>query len=75
MKINNTVALVTGANRGIGLEFTRQLLARGARKVYGGALVGQWWLPRGVCSQQGRCLVADKLAALMPNSSRAVRQS
>jgi NAD(P)-dependent dehydrogenase (short-subunit alcohol dehydrogenase family) len=37
VKINNTVALVTGANRGIGLEFTRQLLARGARKVYGGA--------------------------------------
>src|SRR5580693_2203895 len=37
MKINNTVALVTGANRGIGLEFTRELLARGARKVYGGA--------------------------------------
>jgi NAD(P)-dependent dehydrogenase (short-subunit alcohol dehydrogenase family) len=37
MKIHNTVALVTGANRGIGLAFTRELLARGARKVYGGA--------------------------------------
>lgn len=37
MKINNAVALVTGANRGIGLAFTRELLARGARKVYGGA--------------------------------------
>jgi NAD(P)-dependent dehydrogenase (short-subunit alcohol dehydrogenase family) len=37
MKISNTVALVTGANRGIGLAFTRELLARGARKVYGGA--------------------------------------
>jgi len=36
MKIHNTVALVTGANRGIGLAFTRELLARGARKVYGG---------------------------------------
>ena len=35
MKIdNNTVALVTGANRGIGLAFTQALLARGARKVY-----------------------------------------
>ena len=37
MKIANSVALVTGANRGVGLEFTRQLLARGARKVYAGA--------------------------------------
>ncbi len=37
MKISNTVALVTGANRGIGLAFTRELLARGARKVYAGA--------------------------------------
>jgi len=36
MKIENAVALVTGANRGIGLEFARQLLARGARKVYAG---------------------------------------
>jgi NAD(P)-dependent dehydrogenase (short-subunit alcohol dehydrogenase family) len=34
MKIDNAVALVTGANRGIGLAFTRALLARGARKVY-----------------------------------------
>ena len=37
MKIENTVALVTGANRGIGLAFVRELLARGARKVYAGA--------------------------------------
>jgi NAD(P)-dependent dehydrogenase (short-subunit alcohol dehydrogenase family) len=37
MKIANSVALVTGANRGIGLAFTRELLARGARKVYAGA--------------------------------------
>ena len=37
MKIGNTIALVTGANRGIGLAFTRELLARGARKVYAGA--------------------------------------
>jgi NAD(P)-dependent dehydrogenase (short-subunit alcohol dehydrogenase family) len=37
MKIRDTVALVTGANRGIGLAFTRELLARGARKVYAGA--------------------------------------
>lgn len=34
MKIDNAVALVTGANRGIGLAFASELLARGARKVY-----------------------------------------
>ena len=37
MKIENAVVLVTGANRGIGLAFTLELLARGARKVYAGA--------------------------------------
>ena len=37
MKIQNAVALVTGANRGIGLAFSRELLARGAGKVYAAA--------------------------------------
>ena len=37
MKIDNATVLVTGANRGIGLAFTRALLARGARKVYAAA--------------------------------------
>jgi len=37
MKLDNAVVLVTGANRGIGLEFARQALALGARKVYAGA--------------------------------------
>jgi len=37
MNIQNAVALVTGANRGIGAVFAQALLARGARKVYAGA--------------------------------------
>ncbi len=37
MKIRGSTALVTGANRGIGLAFTRELLARGAKTVYAGA--------------------------------------
>jgi NAD(P)-dependent dehydrogenase (short-subunit alcohol dehydrogenase family) len=36
MKVENAVALVTGANRGIGRAFARELLARGAGKVYAG---------------------------------------
>jgi NAD(P)-dependent dehydrogenase (short-subunit alcohol dehydrogenase family) len=37
MKLDNATVLITGANRGIGLEFARQALARGAHKVYAGA--------------------------------------
>jgi NAD(P)-dependent dehydrogenase (short-subunit alcohol dehydrogenase family) len=36
MKIENCVAFVTGANRGLGLAFAKELVARGARKVYAG---------------------------------------
>jgi NAD(P)-dependent dehydrogenase (short-subunit alcohol dehydrogenase family) len=36
MNFENTVAVVTGANRGLGLKFAEQLLARGA-KVYAAA--------------------------------------
>jgi NAD(P)-dependent dehydrogenase (short-subunit alcohol dehydrogenase family) len=37
MQIRGSVALVTGANRGIGRAYVAALLARGARKVYAGA--------------------------------------
>jgi len=34
MKIRDSVAFVTGANRGLGLAFVQELLAAGARRVY-----------------------------------------
>lgn len=37
MNIQNATVLVTGANRGLGAEFARQALARGAKKVYAAA--------------------------------------
>ncbi|WP_433442200.1 SDR family oxidoreductase [Nonomuraea sp. CA-141351] len=36
MRIDECVALVTGANRGLGAAFARMLLKRGARRVYAG---------------------------------------
>ena len=46
-------ALVTGANRGLGLEFTRQLLARGDRVV-------------ATCRQPGRATALNALAGEYP---------
>lgn len=37
MKLDNATVLISGANRGLGLAFAREALARGARKVYAGA--------------------------------------
>lgn len=37
MQLANAVVLITGANRGIGLAFAREALARGARRVYAAA--------------------------------------
>ena len=37
MNIQHSVAFVTGANRGLGLAFAHELLARGATKVYASA--------------------------------------
>ena len=37
MQIKDSIALVTGANRGLGLAFTQALLAGGARTVYAAA--------------------------------------
>jgi NAD(P)-dependent dehydrogenase (short-subunit alcohol dehydrogenase family) len=37
MHLTNATVLVTGSNRGLGLAFAREALARGARKVYAAA--------------------------------------
>ena len=37
MRIEGSAALVTGANRGLGQAFARELISRGAAKVYGAA--------------------------------------
>ena len=37
MKVGGSVALVTGANRGLGQVYARELVSRGAAKVYGAA--------------------------------------
>ena len=37
MKIKNTIALVTGANRGLGLDFVESLIKFGASRVYASA--------------------------------------
>lgn len=37
MKFENAVVLITGANRGLGQEFAKQALERGATRVYAGA--------------------------------------
>lgn len=36
MKVDGSIALVTGGNRGLGLAFAQELQARGAKKVYVG---------------------------------------
>jgi NAD(P)-dependent dehydrogenase (short-subunit alcohol dehydrogenase family) len=43
MDLNNRVVLVTGATGGLGQEFVRQSLARGAAKVYAGARRDHDW--------------------------------
>jgi NAD(P)-dependent dehydrogenase (short-subunit alcohol dehydrogenase family) len=37
MQIKDSVILITGANRGLGLEFAKQAISRGAKRVYAGA--------------------------------------
>lgn len=55
MKIRGSVALVTGANRGLGLAFTKALLDRGAKKVYAAARDP----PRWRCRTRASCPCAS----------------
>jgi NAD(P)-dependent dehydrogenase (short-subunit alcohol dehydrogenase family) len=48
MKIKNSVALVTGANRGLGRAIALELLARGAHTVYAGVRDPKVELPAGL---------------------------
>lgn len=69
MKIENAVVLVTGANRGIGLTFARELLARGARKVYAGARDPATVTQAGVQALQLDVIKPDDVAAAAQRAS------
>ena len=64
MNIRDLVAFVTGANRGLGLAFARELLARGAKTVYAGVRN-----PNGIDAPG---LVPVKLDVTDPASVRAI---
>jgi len=65
MKIQDAVVLVTGANRGIGLAFAKEALARGARKVYAAARNPQTVPLPGVIPVALDVTNADQAEALM----------
>ena len=65
-RIEGTVALVTGANRGIGRALTEALLARGVKKVYATARN-----PETLRSLQHERLVALQLDVTEPDQIRA----
>ncbi len=48
MHVQGSIALVTGANRGLGRAFARELVGRGAAKVYGAARRPETVVDRGV---------------------------
>jgi NAD(P)-dependent dehydrogenase (short-subunit alcohol dehydrogenase family) len=69
MKIENSVVLITGANRGIGLAFARALLARGARKVYAAARNPATVTLTGVEALQLDVTRPDEIAAAVQQAS------
>jgi NAD(P)-dependent dehydrogenase (short-subunit alcohol dehydrogenase family) len=63
MRIEGSVAVVTGANRGLGQHFAEQLLARGAAKVYAAARNPETITVNGVVPLRVDITVADSIAA------------
>lgn len=66
MKIEGSVAVVTGANRGLGRAFVEELLARGVKRVYAGARDPSKL--RGVVSSGGGRVVALRIDLGDPTS-------
>ena len=69
MKIENSVVLVTGANRGIGLAFAQALLSRGARKVYAAARNPATVTHPGLTALQLDVTNPDEIAAAVKQAS------
>jgi NAD(P)-dependent dehydrogenase (short-subunit alcohol dehydrogenase family) len=71
-KAAGSVALVTGANRGIGLAIVRELAARGAKKIYAGVRT-----PEGLAGEFDGLTAAEvvPLDVTDPNAVRAVTVS
>jgi NAD(P)-dependent dehydrogenase (short-subunit alcohol dehydrogenase family) len=63
MRIEGSVAVVTGANRGLGQHFAEQLLARGAAKVYAAARNPETITVNGVVPVRVDITDADSIAA------------
>ncbi len=59
MQIKDSVAIVTGGNRGIGEAFVRELLKAGASKVYVGSRTLE--AASGLCDELGEKAVAVQL--------------
>ncbi len=69
VQIKGTVALVTGANRGIGRALVEALLARGAAKVYAGARKPETLAE--LVEKSGGRVVPVRLDVTRPNDVRA----
>jgi NAD(P)-dependent dehydrogenase (short-subunit alcohol dehydrogenase family) len=73
MRIEGSVAVVTGANRGLGLALVEQLLARGAKRIYAGARDPSKL--RDVVSSSGGRVVALSIDLADPDSIAAAAKT